>query len=97
MRDAKPASEDVAFLTQGPKIIQIILVFCQVSQSDVHVRNALGTRMVVRSKCPVFKLTIDDADVILGLMRACELLEPIYLVQMLKAVKHLSMKEPVPT
>ena len=30
------------------KIIQIILVFCQVSQSDVHVRNALGTRMVVR-------------------------------------------------
>ncbi|KAL5482758.1 CDC15_2 [Sanghuangporus weigelae] len=56
------------------KIIQIILVFCQVSQSDVHVRNALGTRMVVRR-----------------LMRACELLEPDYLVQMLKAVKHLSM------
>lgn len=26
-----------------------------------------------------------------GLMRACELLEPEYLVQMLKAVKHLSM------
>lgn len=56
------------------KIIQIILVFCQVSQSDVHVRNALGTRMVVRR-----------------VMRACELLEPEYLVQMLKAVKHLSM------
>ena len=35
-----------------PKIIQIILVFCQVSQSDVHVRNALGTRMVVRRKFP---------------------------------------------
>ena len=32
------------------KIIQILLVFCQVSMSDVHVRNALGTRMVVRSK-----------------------------------------------
>lgn len=32
------------------KIIQIILVFCQVSQSDIHVRNALGTRMVVRRK-----------------------------------------------
>ena len=32
------------------KIIQILLVFCQVSQSDVHVRNALGTRMVVRRK-----------------------------------------------
>lgn len=30
------------------KIIQIILVFCQVSQSDIHVRNALGTRKVVR-------------------------------------------------
>ena len=30
------------------KIVQIILVFCQVSQSDIHVRNALGTRKVVR-------------------------------------------------
>ena len=30
------------------KIIQILLVFCQVSQSDIHVRNALGTRKVVR-------------------------------------------------
>ncbi len=32
------------------KIIHIILQFCQVSQSDIHVRNALGTRKVVRSK-----------------------------------------------
>ncbi|KAH9950642.1 kinase-like protein [Amylocystis lapponica] len=56
------------------KIIQILLVFCQVSQSDIHVRNALGTRKVVRR-----------------LLRACELLEPQYLVLMLKAVKHLSM------
>lgn len=56
------------------KIIQILVVFCQVSQSDIHVRNALGTRKVVRR-----------------LLRACELLEPEYLVQMLKAVKHLSM------
>ena len=32
------------------KIKQIILVFCQVSQSDIHVRNALGTRKVVRRK-----------------------------------------------
>ncbi|RPD56118.1 kinase-like protein [Lentinus tigrinus ALCF2SS1-7] len=56
------------------KIIQIILVFCQVSQSDIHVRNALGTRKIVRR-----------------LLRACELLDPEYLVQMLKAVKHLSM------
>ncbi|KZS90479.1 hypothetical protein SISNIDRAFT_475331 [Sistotremastrum niveocremeum HHB9708] len=30
------------------KIIQIILVFSQVSQSDVHVRTAMGTRQVVR-------------------------------------------------
>ncbi|KAF9005467.1 hypothetical protein BDQ17DRAFT_1353150 [Cyathus striatus] len=56
------------------KIIQILLVFCQVSQSDIHVRNALGTRKVIRR-----------------LLRACELLEPECLVQMLKAVKHLSM------
>ncbi|PCH40431.1 kinase-like protein [Wolfiporia cocos MD-104 SS10] len=56
------------------KIIQILLVFCQVSQSDIHVRNALGTRKVVRR-----------------LLRACELLPPEYLVNMLKAVKHLSM------
>lgn len=30
------------------KIIQILLVFSQVSQSDIHVRSALGTRKVVR-------------------------------------------------
>jgi hypothetical protein len=30
------------------KVIQIILVFCQVSQSDIHIRNALGTRKVIR-------------------------------------------------
>ncbi|KAG6828575.1 hypothetical protein H0H92_007505 [Tricholoma furcatifolium] len=30
------------------KIIQILLVFSQVSQSDIHVRNALGTRKVIR-------------------------------------------------
>lgn len=36
------------------KIIQIILVFCQVSQSDIHVRNALGTRKIVRrEQCSV--------------------------------------------
>lgn len=40
---------------QGPtpaemkqKIIQILLVFSQVSQSDIHVRNAMGTRRIVR-------------------------------------------------
>jgi len=32
------------------KVIQILLVFSQVSQSDIHVRNALGTRKVVRRK-----------------------------------------------
>ncbi|TFY66122.1 hypothetical protein EVG20_g4965 [Dentipellis fragilis] len=57
------------------KIIQILLVFCQVSQSDIHVRNAMGA------------LTQSTE----GLLRACELLEPEYLVQMLKAIKHLSM------
>ncbi|KAJ7037780.1 hypothetical protein C8F04DRAFT_1393450 [Mycena alexandri] len=56
------------------KIIQILLVFSQVSQQDIHVRNALGTRKVIRR-----------------LLRSCELLEPECLVQMLKAVKHLSM------
>jgi hypothetical protein len=33
------------------KIIEIILVFSQVTQSDIHVRNALGTRKVVRREC----------------------------------------------
>lgn len=32
------------------KIIQILLVFAQVSQSDIHIRNALGTRQVIRRK-----------------------------------------------
>ncbi|KAI0683103.1 kinase-like protein [Earliella scabrosa] len=68
------ASRGEAGADMNKKIIQIILVFCQVSQSDIHVRNALGTRKIVRR-----------------LLRACELLEPEYLVQMLKAVKHLSM------
>lgn len=30
------------------KIIQTLLILCQVSQSDVHVKNALGTRQVIR-------------------------------------------------
>jgi hypothetical protein len=72
------------------KIIQILVVFCQVSQSDIHVRNALGTRKVVRRECQVFFSTLSLNNLV-GLLRACELLEPEYLVQMLKAVKHLSM------
>lgn len=40
------------------KIIQILLVFCQVSQSDIHVRNALGTRKVVRRKCTSLSIEI---------------------------------------
>ena len=76
------------------KIIQIILVFSQVTQSDIHVRNALGTRKIVRRE-----YSITFANLRLrpnpkhpkGLLRACELLEPQYLVNMLKAVKHLAM------
>ncbi|EIW81107.1 hypothetical protein CONPUDRAFT_104294 [Coniophora puteana RWD-64-598 SS2] len=56
------------------RIIQILLVFSQVTMSDIHVRNAMGTRKIIRR-----------------LLRACELLEPECVVQMLKAVKHLSM------
>ncbi|KAF9046366.1 hypothetical protein BJ165DRAFT_1527473 [Panaeolus papilionaceus] len=56
------------------KVIHILLVFSQVSQSDIHVRKAMGTRQVIRR-----------------LLRACELVEPECLVQMVKAVKHLSM------
>jgi hypothetical protein len=76
------------------KIIQILLVFSQVSQSDIHVRNAMGTRKVVRSQLSfttwanfLSRLHVRTS----GLLRACELLEPDCLVQMLKAVKHLSM------
>jgi len=35
------------------KIVQIVLVFSQVTQSDIHVRNALGTRKIVRRKCSI--------------------------------------------
>ena len=45
------ASRGEAAADMKQKIIQILLVFCQVSQSDVHVRNALGTRKVVRRTC----------------------------------------------
>jgi len=75
------------------KVIQILLVFSQVSQSDIHVRNALGTRKVVRRTSFRYPLWCSNTNVVLllGLLRACELLEPECLVQMLKAVKHLSM------
>ncbi|KIM28334.1 hypothetical protein M408DRAFT_140026 [Serendipita vermifera MAFF 305830] len=56
------------------RIIQIIQVFAYVSQSDAYVRNAVGTRKVVRR-----------------LLRGCELLEPEYLVMLLKAIRNLSM------
>lgn len=46
--------------SQGPatsemkqKIIQILFVFSQVTQSDIHVRNAMGTRKIIRRACPV--------------------------------------------
>lgn len=68
------ASQGSSSMEMKMKIIQILQVFAQVSQSDIHVRNALGTRKVVRR-----------------LLRACELLEPECLTQMLKAIKHLSM------
>jgi hypothetical protein len=45
------ASRGDAAADMKRKIIQILLVFCQVSQSDIHVRNALGTRKVVRRSC----------------------------------------------
>jgi len=35
------------------KIVQIVLVFSQVTQSDIHVRNALGTRKIIRRNHPV--------------------------------------------
>jgi hypothetical protein len=82
---------------QGPtsaemkqKIIQILLVFSQVSQSDIHVRNAMGTRKIIRRKWTSLHPYM-EFNKLLGLLRACELLEPACLVQMLKAVKHLSM------
>ena len=43
------------------KIVQIVLVFSQVTQSDIHVRNALGTRKIVRRKHPVaFKTLVSS-------------------------------------
>lgn len=44
------------------KIIHILVVFCQVSQSDIHVRNALGTRKVVRRTCTRFCPLLYPAD-----------------------------------
>jgi hypothetical protein len=44
------ANREASSVEMKMKIIQIVLVFSQVSQSDIHVRNALGTRKVVRRK-----------------------------------------------
>lgn len=78
------------------QIIGILLVFSQVSQSDTHVRSALGTRKVVRREYRDIAIrnssnTHLNSFQLKGLLRACEVLEPEYLVSMLKAVKHLSM------
>jgi hypothetical protein len=75
------------------KVIQILLVFSQVTQSDIHVRNAMGTRKIVRRKFIYRRSGVLDLTmtIMVGLLRACELLEMEFLVQMLKAVKHLSM------
>ena len=45
------------------RIITVLLVFCQVSQQDIHVRNALGTRKVVRSECPALLRSISVLNV----------------------------------
>jgi hypothetical protein len=45
------AAREVGEADMKLKIIHILVVFCQVSQSDIHVRNALGTRKVVRRAC----------------------------------------------
>lgn len=44
------AKENMRAAEMKIRIIQIILVFSQVSQSDAYVRNAIGTRKVIRSK-----------------------------------------------
>jgi hypothetical protein len=44
------ANRETPSIDMKMKIIQILLVFSQVSQSDIHVRNALGTRKVIRRK-----------------------------------------------
>jgi hypothetical protein len=42
------ANRDTSAVEMKMKMIQIFLVFSQVSQSDIHVRGALGTRKVIR-------------------------------------------------
>jgi hypothetical protein len=44
------ASREASSVDMKMKIIQILLVFSQVSQSEIHVRNEMGTRKVVRRK-----------------------------------------------
>jgi hypothetical protein len=50
------------------KIIQILLVFSQVSQNDIHVRNALGTRQVIRRLLRACELL--EPDCLVHLLRA---------------------------
>jgi hypothetical protein len=73
------------------KILQVLLVFCQVSHSDASVRNALGARKVIRREYIQVFVQFVRLWFVSGLLRACELLEPEHLVVILKAVKHLSM------
>lgn len=75
------------------RILQIVLVFSQVSQSDNHVRIAIGTRKIVRRESlpPMQDNNIPLSQTVLGILRACEVLQPHHLVNVLKSIKHLSM------
>ena len=44
------ASVDEVSFEMHARISSILLVFTQVSQSDVHVRSAIGTRQIIRRK-----------------------------------------------
>ena len=66
------------------RAIHVLLLFCQAAQADGHVRDAFATRMIMtRGLSSV-------AGLILGLLKACELLPRKLLVVCIKAIKHLS-------
>jgi len=95
------ADEDVGATEAKIQILAVFLMFCQASQKDSRVREALANRKIIRREFPSSfaffprdepdPLTSSFVDYCCqGVLNTCNSLEPALLVVLLKSVYHLS-------
>lgn len=78
--------KDKTIETEEPSAgaVQVLLLFCQVSQADDRVRDAFATRMIMTRES-------DNLETLkVGLLKACDGLPRRLLVTAVKSIKHLS-------